>query len=65
MSSSTKLTGVHGVGLDGVCHQEQRQDHRALVERSNNFKASVGLLVVVTVQNQGTAPEANVPVKVT
>ena len=64
MSSSTKLTGVHGVGLAGVAIKSDGKTVVLSSSGSNNFKASVGLLVVVTVSNQGATAEANVPVKV-
>ncbi len=65
VSSSTKLTGVHGVGLTSVAIKSNGKTIVLSSSGSNNFQASVGLLVVATVQNQGTGPEANVPVKIT
>ena len=65
VSSSTKLTGVHGVGLAGVAIKSDGKTVVLSSSGANNFKASVGLLVVVTVKNQGAATEANVPVKIT
>ena len=64
VSSSTKLTGVHGVGLAGVAIKSDGKTVALSSSGANNFKASVGLLVVVTVSNQGATAEANVPVKV-
>ena len=65
VSSSTKLTGVHGVGLGSVAIKSGGKSVVLSTSGANNFKASVGLLVVVTVKNQGAATEANVPVKIT
>jgi hypothetical protein len=65
VSSSVKLTGAHGVGLAGVAIKSSGKTVVLSPSGSNNFKASVGLVVAVTVQNQGSATEANVPVKIT
>jgi hypothetical protein len=65
VSSSTKLTGVHGVGLSGVAIKSNGKSVTLNAGASNHFTASVGVLVLVTVQNQGNAIQTNVPVKVT
>jgi hypothetical protein len=64
VSSSTKLNGVRGVALIGVAIKSNGKTV-TLTSGSNNIKATVGMLVVVTVQNQGTVTLTNVPVKVT
>jgi hypothetical protein len=64
VSSSTKLNGVRGVALAGVAIKSNGKTV-TLTSGSNNIKATVGMLVVVTVQNQGTVTLTNVPVKVT
>jgi hypothetical protein len=65
VSSSTKLSGLHGVGLAGVAIKGNGKTVTLRSGGSNNFQASVGLLVAVTVQNQGSGTETNVPVKIT
>ena len=65
VSSSTKLTGLHGVGLTGVAIRSNGKTVTLSSSGSNNFTASVGIVVMVTVQNQGGATENNVPVKIT
>lgn len=65
ITSSTKLTGVHGVGLDGVAIRSNGKTTTLSAGASNRFVASVGLQVLVTVQNQGGSAEANVAVKIT
>ena len=66
VSSSTKLTGLHGVGLDGVCHQEQRQDGDAARRAApTTSRPSVGMVVRRHGQEHGRLAETNVPVKVT
>ena len=64
VSSSTKLNGVRGVALTGVAIKSNGKTV-TLTSGTNNIKATVGMLVVVTVQNQGTVTLTNVPVKVT
>jgi hypothetical protein len=64
VSSSTKLNGVRGVALTGVAIKSNGKTV-TLTSGSNNIKATVDMLVVVTVQNQGTVTLTNVPVKVT
>lgn len=65
VSSSTNLTGTHGVGLAGVAIKSNGKTVTLSSSGSNNFRASVDILVVVTVQNQGSAGATNVPVKIT
>ena len=65
VSSSTKLNGLHGVGLAGVAIKGNGKTVTLSSSGSTNFQLTVGLVVVVTVQNQGTVTLTNVPVKVT
>jgi len=65
VSSSAKLSGVHGVALGGVAIKSNGTSVTLRAGTSTRFTASVGVLVLVTVQNQGTVTETNVPVKVT
>ena len=65
ISSSTKLTGLHGVGLGGVAILSLGKTTTLTAGASNRFVASIGLKVLVTVENQGGSPESNVTVKVT
>jgi hypothetical protein len=65
VSSSAKLSGVHGVGLAGVAIKSNGVSVTLRAGVSTHFTASVGVLVLVTVQNQGTVTQSNVPVKVT
>jgi hypothetical protein len=65
VSSSAKLTGTHGVGLASVDMKGSNQTVTLVSGKSNRFQATVGILVQVTVQNQGNVTETNVPVKVT
>jgi hypothetical protein len=65
VSSSAKLSGVHGVALGGVAIKSNGTTVTLSAGSANHFTASVGVLVLVTVQNQGTVTQTNVPVKVT
>ena len=65
VSSSTKLTGLHGVGVASVAIKGSGKTVTLKRGGSTNFKATVGMVVAVTVQNQGTAIATNVPVKIT
>jgi hypothetical protein len=65
VSSSVKLTGIHGVGLAGVDLKSNNQTVTLISGKDNKFQATVGILVQVTIQNQGDVTETNVPVKVT
>jgi hypothetical protein len=62
LGASAKLGGVHGVALDGVTAQPSGT---ALVRgKSVPLPASPDLSFAVTVENQGNAAEADVPVEV-
>jgi len=65
VGSSAKLTGTHGVGLAGVAVKSNGVTTVLVTGKDNRFKASPGMVIEVTVQNQGTATETNVSVKVT
>jgi len=65
VSSSTSLTGVHGVSLTGVAIKSNGKTTTFTAGGSNRFVASVDLVVLVTVSNPGKADETNVPVTVT
>lgn len=65
VSSSAKLTGIHGVGLAGVSIKSNGKTTVLSVGKDNAIVASVGMLVQVTVENQGDVTETDVPVKVT
>ncbi len=65
VASSTKLTGLHGVALTGVAIKSNGKTVTLSTSGSNNFQASVGIIVVATVQNTGGSTETNVPVKIT
>ncbi len=60
MSSSTKLTGVHGVGLMSV--KAQPGGTLLSASRTIDVPASADLSFVTRVQNQGDSPEENVAV---
>jgi len=62
LGSSAKLGGVHGVALDGVT---AKPSGTALVRgKSVPIPASADLSFVVTVENQGSVAESEVPVEV-
>jgi hypothetical protein len=65
ISSSTKLTGLHGVGLGGVTIRSNGKNTTLTAGASNRFVASIGMQVLVTVENQGSSAESNVTVKAT
>jgi hypothetical protein len=65
ISSSTKLNGTRGVALGHVAIKGNGKTVTLSSSGSTNVKATVGMLVVVTVQNPGNVVETNVPVKVT
>ncbi len=65
VSSSTKLTGLHGVSLASVAIKSNGKTTTLTGGASNHFAASVGLVVLVTVKNTGNTAESNVPVTVT
>ncbi len=62
LGGSAKLGGTHGVALDGVTAQPSGT---ALVrDKSVPIPASADLSFEVTVENQGTSAEADVPVEI-
>lgn len=62
LGSSAKLAGIHGVALDGV---KAQPSGTALVRgKSVAVPASPDLSFVVTVENQGSVAESEVPVEV-
>ncbi len=65
VSSSTKLNGTRGVALTGVAIKGNGKTVTLSSSGSTNVKATVGMLVVVTVTNPGSVVETNIPVKVT
>ena len=65
ISSSTKLTGLHGVGLGGVSISSNGKTTTLTSGASIHFVPSVGMQVLVVVENQGGSPESNVAVKAT
>lgn len=63
LGTSAKLGGIHGVALDGVTAMPSST---ALVRgKSVPIPASPDLSFVITVENQGSAAESDVPVEVT
>jgi hypothetical protein len=64
ISSSTTLTGVHGVSLDGVAIKSNGKTVTLAAGASTHFTASVDQVVLVTVKNPGKSAETNVAVKV-
>jgi len=67
MQTSRKLTGIHGVSLVSVVLNDQNGKQVAKLTPNKEVKvtAGPGLVFVVSVQNQGTVTETNVPVTVT
>lgn len=63
MQGSAKLTGIHGVALVGV--SVKPQNVKLIANRQITVQASPQLAFVVTVENQGTVAETNVPVTIT
>ena len=62
LGASAKLGGIHGVALDGVT---AKPSGTALVRgKSVPIPASPDLSFVVTVENQGSVAESDVPVEV-
>jgi hypothetical protein len=62
---STKLTGIHGVGLVDVTAQSSSGDIPLVKGKSNDVPASADLAFVVKVENGGSVTEHDVPVTVT
>jgi hypothetical protein len=65
VSKTTKLTGIHGVALLVVTAQSSSGDVRLVKGRVSDVPASADLGFVVTVQNQGSVAEREVPVTAT
>jgi len=67
MRSSRKLTGIHGVSLGDVALYDQsgKRVARLLPDKEVRVAAGPGMVFRVSVQNQGTVTETNVPVAVT
>jgi len=63
MQRSAKLTGIHGVALVGV--MVKPQNVKLVPNREVSAQASPQLVFSVTVENQGTVTETNVPVSIT
>ncbi len=62
VGKSTKLTGIHGVGLISVTAKTSSGDVKLVKDKTNNVAASADLGFVCEVQNQGTVTEHNVSV---
>jgi len=62
---SSKLSGIHGVGLLSVTAQGSSGDVKLVKGKTNDVPASADLAFVVEVQNQGSVTENAVPVTVT
>jgi hypothetical protein len=62
VGKSTKLTGIHGVGLISVTAKTSSGDIKLVKDKTNNVPASADLGFVCEVQNQGTVTEHDVPV---
>jgi len=63
MGKTSSLKGVHGVALAGV--QVQPGDKQLETGKTNKVTASTELSFVVSVENQGTVAEKDVPVEIT
>jgi hypothetical protein len=63
IDKSANLSGIHGVAVTGVTVTPGNQKLQA--GRDNQVKAAAGMGFTILVQNQGTADEPAVPVKVT
>lgn len=63
MQSSAKITGIHGVGL--ISTVVKPAGVTLSTTKDNRFESSPGLVFAVTVQNQGSVTEQNVPVTLT
>jgi len=63
IGKSASLKGIHGVALAGVVVQPG--DQALATGKTNQVKASAELSFVVSVENQGTVTEKDVPVVVT
>jgi hypothetical protein len=65
VGKSTKLTGIHGLGLLGVTAKSSKGDVKLVKGKDNDVAASSDLSFVLQVQNQGNATENDVQVSVT
>ena len=65
VGKSTKLTGIHGVGLLDVTAQSSSGDIKLVKGKTNDVPASADLAFVVTVENEGSVTERDVPVTAT
>jgi hypothetical protein len=65
VGKSSKLTGIHGVGLVGVTAKGSSGDVKLVKGQTTDVPASADLAFVVEVQNQGSVTENDVPVTAT
>jgi hypothetical protein len=67
MKASRKLTGIHGVSLVDVVlfDQNGKRVARLVPDKEVRVTAGPGMVFRVTIQNQGTVTETNVPAAVT
>lgn len=65
VGQSTKLTGIHGVGMISVTAKTSGGDVKLVKDKTNNVPASADLAFVCEVQNQGTVTEHDVTVTAT
>ncbi len=65
VGSSSKLTGIHGVGLIGVTARSATGDIKLVKGQTADVPASTDLAFVVKVENGGSVAENNVPVAAT
>jgi hypothetical protein len=65
VGKSSKLTGIHGVGLLGVTAQTTGGDIKLVKGKTNEVPASADLAFVCEVQNQGSVAERDVTVVAT
>jgi hypothetical protein len=62
VGKSSKLTGIHGVGLLGVTAQTSSGDVKLVKDKTNNITPSADLGFVCEVQNQGSVAEHDITV---
>ena len=65
VGKSSKLTGIHGVGLLTVTAKGSSGDVKLVKGKTTDVPASPDLAFVVQVHNQGSVTENNVPVTAT
>ncbi len=65
VGKSSKLSGIHGVGLLGVTAQSGGGDIKLIKGKTNDVPASTDLAFVCRVQNQGSVSEQDVKVVAT